>query len=104
MLILGLFTMFYYANTLKIIEFLHLFCFNLIAHVDIGLHRLIITVTCPFHDNLWWDAHGQRITNECPSSSVRTDQLVLRTYNIYTIITLVIGLPDLFINLSLFTK
>ena len=48
MLILGLFTMFYYANTLKIIEFLHLFCFDLITHVDIGLHRLIITVTCPF--------------------------------------------------------
>ena len=40
MLILGLFTMFYYANTLKIIEFLHLFCFDLITHVDIGLHRL----------------------------------------------------------------
>ena len=37
---------------LEVIEFLHRLCLDLITYVDVGLHRLLITMACPFHDHL----------------------------------------------------
>ena len=39
----------------EIIEFLHRFGLDVICHVDVGLHGLVVAVAGPFHDDFCWN-------------------------------------------------
>ena len=58
----------------------------------------------PFHHDLRRDARGKSITDKGATTSVRTEQGILRSNFINTLITLVVGLADRFINPCKFGK
>ena len=60
---------FYYSDTLKIIEFLHLASLKFIGYINVRTHCFVSAMTCPFHNHLWRYSHGQRITYDSSSSS-----------------------------------
>ena len=39
----------------EIIEFLHRFRLDIIGHVNIWLHGLVVAVTSPLHDDFYWN-------------------------------------------------
>ena len=98
MLIFGLFTMFYCANILKIIEFLHLASLKLIGYINVWTHGFVSAMTCPFHYHLWRNSHSQCITDESSSSCMCPNKCMFRANDVNTVIPLVICLSDGLIN------
>ena len=68
---------FYYLLPLGIIKFLHGLGFDFIAHIDIGLHGLVVAVASPFHDYLGRDAHADGIADKAASARMRADDFIL---------------------------
>ena len=61
-------------------------------------------MSCPFHHDLRRNAKGKRITDKGPTASMCTEQGIFRRYLIDTLITLVVGLADRFVDTSKFSK
>ena len=54
----------------KIIEFLHRFGFDVISDIDVRLHRFVVTVASPLHDNLGRNTQGKGIADKSPAPTM----------------------------------
>ena len=86
------------------IELTHGISLNVVRNVDVGLHRLVVTVPRPFHHNLRRNTQGKGITDKGASASMRTEQSILRSNVIDAHVPFVVGLADRFVDTSKFGK
>ena len=86
------------------IELTHDISLDVVRNVDVGLHRFVVTVSCPLHHDLRWDAEGKGIADKGALASVRTEQGILRSNFIDALIPLVVSLADRFVDNSKFGK
>ena len=63
--------------TKQTIEFLHRLGLDLVDHVNVRLHGLVVAVPRPFHDNLWRYAHRKGMADERPATRMGTYQFPL---------------------------
>ena len=85
---------------LKLIEFLHSFGLNVVCHVNVRFHGLVVTVTSPFHDYLCRNTQRQRITDERPTTAMGADKLVLRLHLVNAFIPLIVCQTYWFVDLG----
>ena len=85
---------------LEVIELLHGLCLDLVTHVDVWLHGLVVTMASPLHDNLRRDAHAEGIADERASVSVGADDFVFGLDLVKTFITPIVRDSDRFYSLS----
>ena len=95
MLIFLLFTIFVHPNSqfegLEVVELLHGFLFDLVTHVNVWLHSLVVIMSRPLHYYLWRDSHTECIADERATARMGSDKLILRLYFIEALVASVVG-------------
>ena len=84
------------------IELTHRISLDVVRNIDIGLHSLVVAVPRPFHHDLRRNTQGKGITDKGTPTSVRTEQGILRSNFIDTLVPFVVGLADRLIDTSKF--
>ena len=74
----------------KSVKTAHCINFDTIGNVDIRFHCLIITMSRPFHYDVWRYTQLESLTYKGFSSCMSAKKFILRVYGIYPIVLLVL--------------